>query len=632
MSPPPPESFRRMSPRTRLLALPAAAVLAALLLPSAAQAGWVSTEAIDGPSPDIVRMGDMDISRDGTGILAYVRRDEGAEHVVVSRLVDGGWTPPERVDVGLPDGTSPAVAASDGGRVAVAWISGGAAWASVRDHGAPGFSPPQGLADGASAPSMDMSVGGVGYVSFTVAGAGGGDVRLARLDRRTSAFRLLPDVLDIDPANGAGLGAGRSRIAVAADGTAVGVWGEAGRVFARRVFDDRVSLAPQDMTAESIEGRAGFPTADLPEIDIEDDSSFAWATFRQRFDDGRLHLVARRLVGSAFDPPVAVDGFGFPAGADVASGRIDLNGRGEGIAVTGAGAAGVFSSLLHEDAFFPGALLGFAAGNGIPAGGISDNNDAFGAYVAADGTLRARAFDINPRSRSVPPPGPEAVLSTPDFGPVDELTGLDLAVDRGGDMAVAAVQGTGAERRLVVGSFDRAPGTFTTYSTSKLRRQNRPTLTWQAPFELWGPLRYRVEVAGQVVGESGEPRLVPAAPLPDGTHPWRVVAVDRRGQESASRVRYLRIDARPPEIQARLRRSGGRLLRVTVTVADGSIAAPAGSGVQTVEVLWGDGSRSTGRTVSHRYRRGGQYTVTVRATDKAGNVGTFKERVRIRRG
>jgi 5-amino-6-(5-phosphoribosylamino)uracil reductase len=271
---------------------------------------------------------------------------------------------------------------------------------------------------------------------------------------------------------------------------------------------------------------------------------------------------------------VAVDGFGFPAGADAASARIDLNGRGEGIAVTGAGPAGVFSSLLHEDAFFPGALLGFAASNGSPVGGIADNNDAFAAYVAADGTLRARPFDIDPRSRNVPPPGPEAVLSTPDFGPVDEGAGIDLAVDRGGNMAVAVVQGSGAERRLVVASFDRAPGSFTTYSSSKLRRSNRPTLTWQAPFELWGPLRYRVEVAGQVVGESTEPRLVPAAPLPDGFHRWRVVAIDRRGQESASKVRYLRIDARPPEIQATLRRSGGRILRVTATVADGSLAAP----------------------------------------------------------
>jgi PKD repeat protein len=51
--------------------------------------------------------------------------------------------------------------------------------------------------------------------------------------------------------------------------------------------------------------------------------------------------------------------------------------------------------------------------------------------------------------------------------------------------------------------------------------------------------------------------------------------------------------------------------------------------VRTVEVLWGDGTRSTGRKVTHRYRRGGEYTVTVRATDAAGNVGIFEQRVRI---
>jgi hypothetical protein len=247
---------------------------------------------------------------------------------------------------------------------------------------------------------------------------------------------------------------------VAADGTAVACGARRPRVRPPGVRRPHLP-GPAGHDRRLRRGPRRGPDGDLPEIDIEDDSSFAWASFRQRFDDGRLHLVARRLVGSAFDPPVAVDGFGFPAGAEVASGRIDLNGRGEGIAVTGAGPAGVFSSLLHEDAFFPGALLGFAASNGTPAGGIADNNDAFAAYIAADGTLRARSFDINPRSRSVPPPGPEAVLSTPDFGPVDEPAGLDLAVDRGGNMAVAAVQGSGADRRLVVGSFDRPPGTFT---------------------------------------------------------------------------------------------------------------------------------------------------------------------------
>jgi hypothetical protein len=231
----------------------------------------------------------------------------------------------------------------------------------------------------------------------------------------------------------------------------------------------------------------------------------------------------------------------------------------------------------------------------------------------------------------VPPPGPEAVLSTPEFGLVDEARGSTWRWTAAGTWPWPRSRPSGPSGRLVVASFDRPPGSFRTYSSGKLRRSNRPTLTWQAPFELWGALRYRVEVAGQVVGEVGETRMVPATPLPDGTHPWRVVATDRRGQAVASKVRYLRVDATAPQIEATLRRGGGRTLRVTARVADGSLAAPTGSGVRTVEVLWGDGRRSTGRKLTHRYRRGGEYTVTVRATDKAGNVGTYVEKVRIKR-
>jgi len=32
--------------------------------------------------------------------------------------------------------------------------------------------------------------------------------------------------------------------------------------------------------------------ADLPDIDMEDDSSYAWAVFRQKFADGRMHAIA----------------------------------------------------------------------------------------------------------------------------------------------------------------------------------------------------------------------------------------------------------------------------------------------------------------------------------------------------
>ena len=51
------------------------AVLAVLGLPAtghAAPGKYFPGEAIDGPSADIQRLGDVDVGRDGTGALVYV--------------------------------------------------------------------------------------------------------------------------------------------------------------------------------------------------------------------------------------------------------------------------------------------------------------------------------------------------------------------------------------------------------------------------------------------------------------------------------------------------------------------------------------------------------------------------------
>src|SRR6476659_6454941 len=111
--------------RRRLLA--SSAVLAAFVLaPVSARADvgrFIPAEPIDGP---ITALGDLDVARDGTGAVAYVKPDGGVDHVFVSRLLNGVWQPPERLDAGLATPSSqPVVAAGDGGKVDVAFISGG---------------------------------------------------------------------------------------------------------------------------------------------------------------------------------------------------------------------------------------------------------------------------------------------------------------------------------------------------------------------------------------------------------------------------------------------------------------------------------------------------------------------------
>ena len=145
------------------------AALAALVLPAVAGAATPSRffagAPVDGPSADIQSLGDLDVARDGTGALAYIKRVAGVDHVFVSRLVNGVFQPPEQIDAGLAGaGSQPVVAASDGGRLVVAYVSGGGIFATVRPAGAPGYAAAQQIAEAGANPAVDMSINGVAYL------------------------------------------------------------------------------------------------------------------------------------------------------------------------------------------------------------------------------------------------------------------------------------------------------------------------------------------------------------------------------------------------------------------------------------------------------------------------------------
>ena len=76
----------------------AAACLLALTTTTPALAAFQTAVPVDGPSPDVLRVGDVDMARDGNGVAAYIRRDGGVDHVLASRFVGGAFAPPERVD------------------------------------------------------------------------------------------------------------------------------------------------------------------------------------------------------------------------------------------------------------------------------------------------------------------------------------------------------------------------------------------------------------------------------------------------------------------------------------------------------------------------------------------------------
>ncbi|HVL96825.1 MAG TPA: PKD domain-containing protein [Solirubrobacteraceae bacterium] len=616
-----------MVPRRLLAPLLALAAILSLAPAGAARAAWFGAEPVDGPSPGIAGFGDLDLARDGSGALAYLKLDGGVPHVFVARMWGGAWRPPERVDVGVAEAASqPVVAAGDDGRLVVAWISEGRLCAAVVAGGlGQPFSPVQFLAaGGARDPDIDLGINGTAYVVYGRDGGGGSDVGAVRL--QGAAWTAIGPALDIDPAQPAGDGAGRPRVAVAADGNAVAVWGEGhadgrGRLYARRLTRLNLSAYPQELSVGEFQGAPG-DDADSPDIDIEDDGSYAWMTFRQTIG-GASRVLARRLVGSTFDPPVPVDG-----GAGSTAGRVAITGRGVGLAASTAGDGSVVGSLLARDVFAPPVRLDAAAGTigPQPVVAVGENDESAVAWLHAaggdPGVFARRRDDEDDAGFE-----PQVPLTAPAGGPAAPDGRLEMAASRLGDFAVAFLQGAGASQRMMVASFDRPPSRPYGTSHTKPRRERRPLLKWQPGLDAWGTQTFKVLLGDQEIGSTTGAVLRPPQALPDGRHLWRVVATDRRGQTTTGRARALVIDATRPRVSASVARRAARAITLRIRVRDG-----AGTGLRSGTVAFGDGTSAPLKSrVVHRYNRGGRFTVTVRAVDKAGNAGRTRLSVRVPR-
>ena len=603
------------------------AVLLSLLLAAPAHAAWFSFQSLDGPSPDVERFGGIDLARDGTGGLVYVKREMGAPHVYVSRHLGGAWRAPERVDTGLDLGvTEAAVAAADGHRLAVVWTAGSRVYGVLFAEGAAPAGPtaPALIYDAGSGQvsglSLDMGINGTAWATFTAPGGGGGDIKAVRLFG--SSWEGVPGPLDVDPAQNAGQGGARSRVAVAADGNPVVVWSESHadgrrRAYGRRIYNLTPSAAPQELSVAAFDGQPAG-NADSADIDIEWDGSFAWAVFRQDVG-GVSRTLTRRLVGSQFEPAAAIDG-GQPSGGP----HVAINGRGTGFTTAAAGDT-LLGGEFQFDKLKPAVRIDTAGGRaGEPLVAVSDNDntDAAFAWRRGDGELRAR---YRPWEQSFEA---EAVLSRPDFGSVPDGA-YGITSDRTGDIAVGAITGDASARRVVVAVYDVPPGTPATSGDIGWQRRSRPTFRWRAGLDLWGSQTFRVLVDGVEVGRTlGETTLTPALPIPDGRHTWQVVAVDSRGQEKPGTLRRIGVDATAPKVRIRVRgtRRAGRPLRIAVTARDG-----AGSGTRTWRIFFGDGSRAvSARRAAHRFRAG-TFRLRARVTDRAGNVGVGRLRLRVRR-
>jgi hypothetical protein len=523
-------------------------LLAGLLAAAPARAGVVAGSALDGPSPDLQGVGGAAMAADGGGAVAYLRADAGVPHVFVVVLTRGAWSPPVRVDGALTAAAAqPVVAAAAGGRVAVAFLSGGTLYAAVRPAGFGfgfGFGPPQAIAGSAADPTLSMGRSGTAYLAYAVAP---GDVRAARLDRTAAAFTGLPDTLDSASSPGAGTGPlWRARVVVSADATGLVVWGAPGadgrtHVLARRVYGLHVSTVLADVSVDELDGRPGG-SADTPDVGIADDSSYAWIAWRQTFAgaDGTqvARALVRPLVGSELGPPQAVDALGAPPGDAAGAPSLAIDGLGDRLTAAlqvGSGTV-VGAATGPGGAFGPAQGLGQAAGAGwaSPVAALSRDGRGIVAFPTTQGGLEARLLD---RGAVVG----EAPLARPDYGPVDPGGGLAAAADASGDAIVAYLQGDAGARRLAVAAVVDPPGTFAGLTTDHSVGVSRPLLAWTAARGAFSPILYTVLLDGRPIGTTSATRLQVPAPLADGTHRWQVVARDGLGQQTASPVRALRI-------------------------------------------------------------------------------------------
>lgn len=606
-------------PRLQLPALLLALGLC-VTAPAGAQAAFFPGETVDGPSADIVGVGGSDVARDGGAAIVYVKKVAGIDHIFAARMVNGAWQPPERLDPGLPlPSGEPVVGVAADGQAVVAFTNNGQLYTIVRrakDTTWPG--PVATGAPGAATPSIDLSVNGAGYVVWTA----GGDVRTAAVARTARTFVAFAEPLDISAAADAGTGTGRPVVATSADGTALAAWGEAGKVYARRLLRTRLSAHPQELGVADLGGHAGG-VADLPDVGIADDSSFAWVAFRQAFDAGATtRVLVRRLVGSIFDPPadIGVGGFG---GEATTSPALDVAGVGDAIfAAEGATSHTPFGALNYIDSLrAPFAMSGANTIAATPTLAISDTSQAMAAWfkpLPGGVGLVGRTF------KRAEPVEAETPLSDPALGSVDPAAGLSAATDKYGDAVIPYVQGVAGTRRVMAAVWDRPPVYLLQTTTYRWRTDEAP-VGWLPVSEPWGGIVYTVLLDGRVIGTTTDKRSFPIkGRVSDGRHRWSLVAVDRRGQRHTVGPRSLRIDTTGPSVRVSIRgaRRAGNPLRFVVHTADRH------AGVRAVRLDLG-GTRVFGSDVRHAFARG-THQVAVTATDKAGNARTIRRQLVVK--
>ena len=632
------------------------ALVAVLFAATPARAIVHAAQAIDGPSGDIVDVGGVAMSADGTGGIVYRKRIAGRAHIFVAQLYDGRWRAPQRVDVGQNfDSSWPAIGAGDGGRLVVIWVQEfgpgtDRLFSASLDPGATRFQAPVaidlnvGEATG-TYPSVAMNPGGTAYLAYRVPTEAG------------SNQNIIPGYLDLDTRvaryNGSlwsvlGSPADRNqslpvRAPTAANSPKVGVdvagnglvafqepdEGFVDRVWARRIFGATFGI-PLAVSPHEFGGAALRGDADAFNLDVTGFGQGAVA-FRQQPGQGSAlsgpHVFVNTIPEAFSD---TAGQFGGPHLADGTTGGAPVASPGPpGVGVTpdgvfrvtySLGAAGRIVSGSEGDVREPEPLGDGRGGvDSTPAVEVGKDESVVAAWrarstvVAVEELRPGGSFKVAGVSEAA-----GGVVSTP------AVTGSGI-----GDGLVGFLQGDRSSARIEVAVVDAPPQDFAVQVPLTFIRSKRPRIEWDPAENALSKVRYTVKVGARVLarGLSATSFRMRRRPrIADGRRKVVVTAVDAAGQRRTGTSATLRIDRRAPRV--RISRRGAK---VTVRIVDGRRGRVAGVKGSSVRVSFGDGKHGGRKArVRHRYKRAGAFTVTVKAADKAGNRMRLKRRLSVR--
>lgn len=593
---------------------------------------------IDGPDPGIEALSGMDVARDGTGGVVYLKDVLGVRRAFVSRLLGGVFQPPEQLDAGLPGPSSqPVIAAGNGGLLLTAFINGGQLYVVNRSSAAAPAVGPAPLAGGASDPSISISNYGKAYLSFTALGSGGHDVRAAYYSG--GVWSVAPAPLDAQPGDDSGAGTARSEVTTSGDGVGIVAWGEAGHIYTRRLRGTAPSLVVEQADVPSLGGWSEV-SSDQPRLGTGGDSSYAAVSFHEVFASGALRqsrVLLRRLRGSEFESVTAPDGLSTPGSSGAVQPNVTVSEYGRGfVTAVRENTNQLFAMTLgNNSASGPvtevDSLSNASAPDAVPAmAGLYSDLIAWQRDPGGGGAREVRArYSVNGTDL-----GAELVLSDPGLGPTDADRGLVAAGDVTGNAAVAWVQGSGATSRIVATLLYVPPGAPAPAPGFAYSRGRQPVLSWSPAREQWGPVLYTVLLDGQPVARTAGTSVRVPVPLADGPHTWALTGANPAGLARNSPAATVWVDAVAPVVRLTLRggRHVGDTLRAYVSYTDAPAPEPrrAASGVSEVLIRWGDRhDYHIAHYKAHAYKRAGRYTITVVVKDRAGNRRAISQVVRI---